>query len=170
MPLRTLLKLGGLLLLVAGAVTLAALQFRSLGQTGDAGARVWFYDESAQRLYAAPADTIPPHKGTSGRSGDGVRAVVVTMPGHKQRVAYLETYSPELKAVLEEVHKAHAAKRPFAGRVPARDSDFFQTNTLVRRVDESVWHPSNSPEALAIQSEWRTWGGPGAPPPAISTP
>ena len=170
MPARTLLKLVGLLLLVAGAVTLAVVRLSAFGQNGDTGARVWFYDESAKRLYAVPADTIPPHKGTSGRRSDGVRAVVVRVPGGKDRIAYLETYSPELKALLEKVREAHAAKRPFTGQVPARDSDYFQTNALVRRVEEPTWHPSNSPEALAIVAEWRSWGGSGGIMPAISTP
>jgi hypothetical protein len=175
MTARPLLKYAALVFFVVGALTLTAIRLNGLRQTGDAGARVWFYDESAKRLYAVPADTLPPHKGVGGKSRDGVRAVVVLVPGGKdgassQRIAYLETYSPALKALLEQAREARAGGRPFNGKVPARDSDFFQTNTLVRRVEETVWHPISSPEGQAIMSEWRSWGGPGGRAPAVCVP
>lgn len=170
MPVRSLIKFVVVVIFAVVALSLAFVRLRGAAQGGEAGARVWFYDESAQRLYAAPADTIPPHPGVSGKRGDGVRAVVVRLPDGRERIAYLETCAPELKALLEEVRAAHAARRPFTGPVPTRDSDFFQTHTLVRRVDETTWHPANTPEALAIMAEWRAWGGPDGAMPAIATP
>ncbi len=87
-----------------------------------------------------PASTVPPDKGIGGSSGDGVRAVVVAFRAeqsdpHKWRIAYLETFTPELKDLLEKVQAARAAGRAFKGRIPARDSDYFQTNSLVKSLD-----------------------------------
>ena len=59
------------------AVAFVSKQVGGLRKTGEEGATTWFYDQSENRLYEVPRDTIPPHKGIGGPSGDGVRAVVV---------------------------------------------------------------------------------------------
>jgi hypothetical protein len=148
---------------------------RSLWTTGESGASVWFYDQSEKRLYPVPSGTIAPHKGIGGQSGDGVRAVVVTFGGNRgqspeQRIAYLETYAPELKQILEQVRAARDAHQPFKGPIPSRDSDFFQTNTMVKRPEDASWFPSNGSEGQRVISEWRDWRGPYGEPPAISVP
>lgn len=159
---RTWLKLGAAVLLAAIALGFVLKQGAGLWRTGEDRARVWFYDQSAKRLYAVPTDTVPPHKGVGGRSGDGVRATVVAFRGEqsdpqKRRIAYLETYTPELKQVLEQVRSAHGAHQKYSGPLPARDSDQFQTNTLVKRPEGQGWVPVSSPEGRRIQSEWRSW-------------
>jgi hypothetical protein len=159
---RTWLKLGAAVLLAAVAVGFVLKQGAGLWQTGEDGACIWFYDQSERRLYALPNDTVPPHKGIGGKRGDGVRAVVVAFRGEqsdpqKRRIAYLETYAPELKRVLEQVRSAHAAHQKYSGPLPARDSDHFQTNTLVKRPEDQGCVPVSSPEGQRIQSEWRSW-------------
>lgn len=146
--------------------------FRSQGEEG---ARVWFYDQSERRLYEAPRDAVPPDKGVGGARGDGVRAVVIAFRGEEQdsakrKIAYLETNTPELKAIFERVRAARGAGRPYQGPMPSRDSDFFRTNTLVRLVDEPTWHPLGSPEGRRITTEWQTLRSPGGQPPVICLP
>jgi hypothetical protein len=154
-----------LVVLALAAVGFGMTRAVRLGQTGEAAVKVWFYDESEGRLYAVPNDTIPPHRGIGGRAGDGVRAVVITFRQEqgnpaRRRIAYLETYGPELKQVLEEVGAARRAGRRYDGDLPGRGSPFMETNTLVRRVNELTWHPSSSEEGRRIASEWRGWMGP----------
>jgi hypothetical protein len=173
--LKAILKLAGVALLVLAAVLWAIPRAASLSRTGDQSARVWFYDQSEKRLYAASPDIPPPDKGVGGKRNDGVRAVVVGFEGaqsdsHNRRIAYLQTYTPELKTLLERIHAARAARRPFEGHIPSRDSDYFQTNTLVSRADETTWHPISSPEGQRIMAEWRTWRGPDGQEPRVVTP
>jgi hypothetical protein len=172
---KTRLQIVAVILVAISAVVFAISRGSALWNSGEQRAGVWFYDLSEKRLYAAPINTIPSHKGIGGRSGDGVRAIVVAFgPESKKpserRIAYLETYRPELKDILDRAHTVRAAGRPFAGTPPARDSEFFQTNTLVKRVDAPDWHPLNSPEALEITTEWRTWRGPKGETPMICVP
>lgn len=165
---------------LAGAALLSAAIFglhrlRHALSTGEQGLSVWFYDESEQELYAAPRDTIPPHKGIGGKAGDGVRAVVVVCRAEKddpskRRIAYLETHAPDLKRVLDDVKAARAAGRAYDGQVPAPDSDFFQKNTLVRRPNETAWHDIAGPEGQKIMAEWRSWACSDGQATIISTP
>lgn len=173
--LKAILKLAAVVLLLLIAVVWAIPRAASLRRTGDQNARVWFYDQSEKRLYAASPDILPPDKGVGGKQQDGVRAVVVTPRGSKsdprsRRIAYLQTYTSELKTLLDRVRAARAAGRPFEGRIPARDSDYFQTNTLVSRADDSTWHPTSTPEGQRIMSEWRSWRGPDGQELILSTP
>jgi hypothetical protein len=164
-----ILKAAGIGALLVVAAAFVVSRIGRAGRSGEDGLTVWFYDESERELYAAPRDTIPPHEGVGGATGDGVRAVVVACPGAEQdaakrKIAYLETYAPELKNLIERVRAARAAGRPCEESIPPRDSDFFQKNTLVRRADEPKWHDTTSAEALKIMSEWRGWrGGDGQP-------
>jgi hypothetical protein len=139
-------------------------EFRSLSRHDDSKTRVWFYDESEKALYPMPVNTVPPDKGIGGPSGDGMRAIVVGFTGYRhdrsqRKIAYLQKYSAELKQALDEVITARAAGRIFAGPVPSRQSEYFQSNTLVKRPDDSEWHPANTKEGQRIMNEWRSWQG-----------
>ena len=169
------LKLAGAVLLAVAGIAWVTARINSACRTGEENSLVWFYDQSEQRLYPAASDLIPPHRGVGGNKNDGVRAVVVAFRGeqadpHKRRIAYLETYAPELKALLESVRTARAAGQPFPGRVPARDSDFFQTNTLVRSPDEVTWYPISSAAGQELMSAWRSWRGPAGQSPVVCVP
>lgn len=160
-------------LLLAG-VALVWLISRTAGQS-HGGEQVWFHDQSEKRLYPGNADTIPPDKGIGGKSGDGVRAIVVAFPAdqndpRKRRIAYLETYAPQLKDLLERILKARAARRPFGEQIPSRDSDFFQTNTLVKHPNDTDWQPVSSAEGQQIMSQWRSWRSPDGRPPIVCAP
>jgi hypothetical protein len=138
---------------------------------GEAGVKVWFYDQGAKRLYAAPRDRIPP----DGDNDVRVRARVIGFQGmgnevNQLKIAYLEKYSPEFKALLERAEAAHAAKRPFREKVPSQNSAYFQANTLVKRPGEGSWHTTDSAEARQMMAEWRNWRGPAGQPPIISVP
>lgn len=172
---RFRLKVAAVVALLALAAGFLVRGAKSFSRTGEAGARVWFYDESERRLYAAPNDTVSPHEGVGGKSGDGVRAVVVSFrdeqrdPG-KRRIAYLETCTPELKQVLEKVRAARVARQKCDGPIPSRDSDFFQANTLVKRPDDPDWAPINSAAGGKIFAEWRSWRGADGAPPVVCLP
>lgn len=171
---KALIKLISLLAAVALAVAFAIRQGNSALSSGEEQARVWFYDLSEKRLYTARADTIPPDKGVGGHPNDGVRATVVTFGTGKkpenQRIAYLATYTPELSAILSKLQQARRDKKPVATKIPDRDSDFFQTNSLVKLPEEPQWHPLNSPEGQKVTTQWRSWRGPNAEPPEICVP
>ena len=172
---RSVIKTLVVAALVVGAVGFAAARLHQFRHAGEEGASAWFYDESAKKLYAAPRDTVPPDKGIDRRTGDGVRAVVVRLgpkagePANR-RIAYLETYTPELKQCLERVRAAKAAGQPAAGRVPERESAYFQTNELVKRVEDAEWYSVASLEGRKIMSEWRAWRGVGGETPVVCLP
>lgn len=159
---KTVIKataVGGLLV---AAVALGLSRLHHVTAVGEEGLRVWFYDESEQRLYAAPRDALPPHAGIGGTRDDGVRAVVVAAPNEqgdagKRRIAYLETYTPELKRILEDMRTARATGRPSSSPLPAGDSDFLPKNTLVRRPGEATWYDQTSAAGQRIMTEWRSW-------------
>ena len=118
------------------------------------GATVWFYDPRSHDLCTEPRETVPP-------DGDRVRAVVVAPRGQprEKKVAYLEMFGPALRDVLDGVRQARQAGRPYAGEIPARNSPFFLTNTLVRRVADADWVVASSAEGRRITGEWRSWRG-----------
>jgi hypothetical protein len=162
---------GSFTVLAALAVVFAAGKARHFRGDGEAGARVWFYDQSANRLYPAPRDLIPP----DGDNDTRVRAMVIGFQGlgnnvSQLKIAYLEKYSPDLKALLERSVAAHAAKQPFTEKIPSRDSDYFQNNFLVKRPGEASWHTTDTEEARRLMADWREWHGPAGERPIISVP
>ena len=172
---RTVLKFAAAVVLALVAVAFVSKRVGGCRKTGEEGATTWFYDQSEKRLYEVPRDTIPPHKGIGGHSGDGVRAVVVAFRAEqseprKRRIAYLETYTPEFKDLLDKVQAARASRQAFKGRIPSRDSEYFQTNCLVKGPEESEWHTSRSPEGRRVMAEWRSWRGPDGQPPVVCVP
>jgi hypothetical protein len=172
---RTLVKVATAAALAVAAVAFVSERVEGFRKSGEESAMIWFYDQSEQRLYPVPRDTIPPDKGIGGATGDGVRAVVVAFRAErddprKRRIAYLETCTPELKGLLEKVQAARASGRGFKERVPARDSDYFQTNSLVKVPEETEWHPSSSPEGRRAMTAWRSWRGPDGQPPIVCVP
>ena len=169
------LKLIVAAVLAAAAVAFVSKRISGLRKSGEEVATTWFYDQSEKRLYQVPRDTIPPDKGIGGRSGDGVRAVVVAFRGdtgdpRKRRIAYLETCTPELKDLLEKAQAARASGHAFKERLPERNSEYFQTNSLVKGPDETEWHASNSPEGRRAMMAWRSWRGPDGQPPIVCVP
>ena len=172
---RTFLKFAAAVVLALVAVACVSKRIGGCRKSGEEGATIWFYDQSEKRLYEVPRDTIPPHKGIGGPSEDGVRAVVVAFRSQqsdpsKRRIAYLETYTPELKDLLDKVQAARASGQAFKGRIPARDSEYFQTNSLVKGPEETQWHASSSPEGRRVMAEWRSWRGLDGQPPVVCVP
>ena len=168
---KAFLTMGCVVVLTALAVVFAAAKIGHFRSDGEAGARVWFYNQSVKQLYPAPRDLIPP----DGNNDNRVRAVVIGFQGmgneiSQLRVAYLEKYSPEFKALLERAQAAHAAKRPFGEKIPSQNSPDFQDNTLVKRPGEASWHAVSTEAARQIMAEWREWRGPAGQRPIISVP
>jgi len=168
---KTVFINGSLIVLTALAVVFAVAKARHFRSDGEAGAKVWFYDQSAQRLYPAPRDLIPP----DGNDDARVRALVIGFQGmgnnlSQLKIAYLEKYSPEFKALLERAQAAHAAKQPFRETIPSHDSAYFQDNTMVKRPGEASWRTVGTEEAREMMAEWREWRGPAGQPPIISVP
>lgn len=172
---KDLIKLITIAVLAVIAVVFVVTRVGNYRKTGEEGATVWFYDQSEKRLYEVSKDTIPPHRGIGGPRGDGVRAVVVAFRGEqnnpaKRRIAYLETYTPELKSLLEKIATARASGAGFKGNIPSHDSDYFQTNCLVKTVEESQWHVASSPEGRQTMAQWHSWTGTDGQPPIVCVP
>jgi len=131
-------------------------------ENGDA----YFYDLQEQKLFVAPRGSIPPINGINGAAMTGVRAIVVSPNGDPSdekhlEIAYLEEYSPEIKALFEEVHQARMEGRSEEGRIDRRE---VSANTLVRRLHDTEWQPITSPEGRRIANEWNTPGPDGRMP------
>ncbi|HUN81640.1 MAG TPA: hypothetical protein VMV81_09050 [Phycisphaerae bacterium] len=161
-PTQGILKHLGIGILAICAIGMALHQLRGFLSKGEEEARVWFFDQSEKKLYAMPRETVPPDVGIGGERDDGVRAMVVAERGEdgstkNRRIAYLETYKPDLKKLFEEMRAAHAAGHKYDGKRPGRDDPFVRENTLVRRENESTWHDMTTPEGKAIVSEWLGW-------------
>jgi len=161
------------LVLLGGAAFLLRPGHR--GNDGEDNAKVWFYDQSTRTLYPAPRNAIPPDTTRGTTNAPGVRAVVVAFHGEennpkKRKIAYLETYGPELKNLLDRVQAAQRAKTPFEGKIPDRDGSFVRENTLVRRIDEPQWSASSTEEGRKIMIEWQEWVGPDGKPPVVCLP
>jgi hypothetical protein len=162
---------GSLAVVTGWALIFAVAKVRHFGDGSEAGARVWFYDQHASRLYSAAHSLIPP----DGNDDTRVRAVVIGFKGmgndvSQIKIAYLEKYSSEFKALLERAAAAHAAKRLFEEEIPSQSSAYFRDNTFVKRPGEASWHSIGTGEARQIVTEWREWRGPAGQPPIISVP
>lgn len=165
---RALLAFGATIVVAVVAVGFASLRVNGFRKTGEQSAKVWFYDLVSKRLYAAARDAIPP-------DGNGVRAIVVAYPGEgtdpaKRKIAYLEKCTPALKRLLEQLKAARSARQPVTERIPPRDAQYFQDNTLVSSVTESDWHPVNTVEGRRTTSAWRSWVGPRGEHPMVCVP
>jgi hypothetical protein len=168
---KTVLMTGCVAALTVLAVVFAVAKVRHFRGDSEAGVKIWFYDQSTKRLYPAPRDLISP----DGNDDTRVQAVVIGFQGlgndaTQLKIAYLEKYSPELKALLERAEKAHAAKLPFGEKIPLQGSADFQDNAFVKRPGEAAWHTFGTEEARQIMAEWRDWRGPAGQPPIISVP
>lgn len=171
----TILKASVAGVLLTAAVVVGVSRVRSSLASGEEGAHSYFYDQSEKKLYTVPRDTLPPHDGIGGTSGDGVRAVVVaprdrTMDPAKRRIAYLETYSPELREKLDAVLSARKAGRGSQVKGLTGVDPFVIKNTLVRRENEDVWHDMTTAEAKKIIAEWTTWRDDSGKPLVVVTP
>jgi hypothetical protein len=159
-----IMKTGATGVVCVSAITFGVWRFCSGFVTGEEGLQVWFYDQSEKRLYETARETIPPHEGIGGPWGDGVRAIVVapeagcSNPG-KHRIAYLETYTLELKQLHEGVRAARTAGQPYGEPIPSGESGFYEKNTLVRRVDDPTWYDMTTAKARQIIAEWRSERG-----------
>ena len=130
------------------------------------GDLAFFYDLSQQKLFTASRTNIPPIKGLDDAKEDAVRAVVVSTNGNPQdkaswRIAYLETYSPELKGQME---MARATGKP-----PALSRGAASFHRLVKRPGDQDWTSLNSPEGNRIVTEWLSLG-PSNSPAIVCTP
>lgn len=154
-----------LALALFGIAALLVWRFRSSGEGGGGSDLGFFYDESAKKLFTANRLLVPPIKGTDGPQEDAYRAVVISptaQPKNKKtwEVAYLEKYSPELKAMMMDSQK-QGTPLPIS-RMEALNHRF------VRRLKETTWYPMSSPEAEQIVSEWANPGPNGVVPVACT--
>ena len=130
----------------------AGLAFTRFLGTGAPDDSAYFYDLSEATLYVASGTGRAPIKGIGGEPDDGVSAMVFSCcencaSGEKQ-IAYLQKYTPELKALWEAWDLASEEERHQASKLD--DRNFVTSNTLVRRIDGDQWYPRNSPEGQAI--------------------
>jgi hypothetical protein len=150
-------------LLVAVVILAAAafLCYRFVRQQGAGGELAFFYDLSERKLFAAPRDSIPPIKGINNAEEDAVRAIVIATNGNigdrsARSIAYLEKYSPALKAQMLKARKESSS--PEMGRSEAL------SHRYVRRVGEEQWFPLNTPEGERILTDWAQPGAGGITP------
>ncbi|HEY3855747.1 MAG TPA: hypothetical protein VGO67_15270 [Verrucomicrobiae bacterium] len=169
--LKTSLLNAGFSIVAIVAVVFAVIKVTQFHESGEAGAKVWFFDQKSNRLYPASRNRISPDS----NDGNRVRAVVIGFKGlgndpRQLKVAYLEKYSPEFNDLLERASAAHAASKLFAEEIPPPSSAYYQTNTFVKRPGDAEWRAVGSDEGRQIMADWREWHGPGGQTPVISVP
>jgi hypothetical protein len=153
-------RTGSIQVFAAGALALLAVTlfawiiFRG---RSDPDGKVYFYDLSQKKLFPAPRSSVPPIRGIDNEEADGVRAIVISdtsdSSDRKHRhIAYLEKYTPELKAQFEAVQKTGAAGPNSIRR------ELVPANTLVRRLSDPEWFSMDSVEGEKIVSEWNVPG------------
>jgi hypothetical protein len=172
---KRLVKNGAMALVAGSAIVLSVIWMLNAGNRGGERGQVWFYDLSEKRLYAGSRNTLPPDRGIGGPAGDGVRAVVVGFTigekdRNKLRVAYLETYTPGLKGILESILAARTGGKTYDGQLISRTDAFFQRNDLVKRETDNDWQPSGSEQGKIIMNAWRSWRGPNGESPVVCVP
>ncbi len=126
----------------------------------------FFYDLSEKKLFTSQRTNIPPIKGINDGKLDAVRAIVVSTNGHPRdksswTIAYLETYSEELKQQMETARASGGS--PTMGRGAA------SFHRLVKGVSDADWVPMNSPQGEQIVNRWLTLG-PGGSAATVCTP
>jgi len=111
---------------------------------------VWFYDLNTKELFTAKSSKLPPIETASGTLPDGtpagVRAYVFIATDSKQPtepfIGFLEMFTPEGKKAQGSYNpKKHNAKLWAQGR-------FF------RRPEDPEWIPADSPEGMAIYTDY----------------
>ena len=150
--------------LVLALVMLGAAGFflvRFFTQDDGVSEKSYFYDLSEKKLFTATRTLVPPIKGINDAVEDGVRAVVVSTTGNCRdksslKVAYLESFSPELKMQMETAQRT--------GGSPLMSRGMALGHRLVKRPTDTNWFPMSSPEAERILNEWATPGPNGVTP------
>ena len=132
-------------------------------QTVDSTEKVYFYDLAQQKLFGAPRSAVPPIAGLNGQADGAVRAIVVTPTGNPREkkqvtIAYIEKYTPEMKALFESLRQAEASGKSTTGMIP---HGMVPRSTLVRRLTDTKWHPMTSAEGERIVSGWNVPDGAG---------
>jgi hypothetical protein len=150
-------------LVIAAALFVLAgyMTWTFLKNTKGSSETVYFYDLSAGKLFAAAKDAVPPIAGVDGPQEDAVRAVVYSVSGDcdkDQQIAYLEKYSPQLKADFEKAKANPGAEFPRLSRAQA------QSHTFVRRLKDKDWTQMDTEPATQIMGEWRLAGANGTEP------
>ena len=142
------------LLGAVGMLAAAFLGFYRFYRSGspDEG-KAYYYDLSGKKLFVGPHDSVPPIRGVIGDEVDGVLAIVISSSGDcndaaSRKIAYLETYAPELKRQIE-LRKGHEESAMDPVENPIRRGEAHQF-ILVKRPEEAEWHAMNTPEAQAI--------------------
>ena len=121
-----------------------------LGSSSRSDATIFFFDQSEEKLYRVSHGTTPPHAGTGGESGDGVRAIVLACPNDASHaddvIAYLESFTAE---------QADARRREAetGEPIPGLTRDWIADNTLLRKLDDPNWHAASSADGLAIRTQ-----------------
>jgi hypothetical protein len=156
----------GKLALALVLLAAAGLCFVKLKPEPEQSGKGFFYDLAAQKLFVAPRTLIPPIPGINGKELTGVRAIVISTNGNPRdraarKIAYLETYSPELKQVLEAVRAGKTTSVPLHQE--------RQTQIFVKRLTEAQWYAVKSPEAERVLTEWNV-PGPDGKLPVVCTP
>lgn len=140
--------------------------FQFFNRDSGVSEKVFFYDQSEQKLFAAPRNSIPPIRGLDNEAEDAVRAVVISTNGNPRdkkswEISYLETCSPELKKQFSAAQASGTSAQ--IGR------DAAQRHRLVRRLNDKTWYSLSSEEGERIVSAWLT-AGPGGTPAVVCTP
>ena len=123
--------------------------------------KAFFYDLSEKKLFTGSRKAIPPIKGLNDSTEDGVTGVVISTTGDPRdkkswKIAYLEKYSPELKAAME--------KAQITGEAPEIGRGLAQKLRFVRTEQDPMWYSLDTTEGEKIVGQWAVSGPNGITP------
>ena len=152
---KTQLLIAVLLLFAAGG-----LFFRQWRARGPAEPMIYFYDQSAEELFAAPQSAVPPIQGIDDQEQDAVRAVVISRTGSRKKddleIVYLEKYSPEMKAQFE-ARKAGAPAEAAGGDLPRPKQGAHLCQNAVRKTVAHHGESRGRAHRLRLEHERAEW-------------
>ncbi len=130
-------------------IVVLALSIRSFmggGSTIGAPSRAYYWDTSNGTLHVRPMTVYPPLTGSTGKP-TLVQAFFYTCGScSDKKLAYLQEYSQQAKAMLDQMIKAGQAGKPGAGFGPMMQEAMMAQNSILVRspVKGSPWVPRNS--------------------------
>lgn len=141
-------------IIVVALVVVGTIGWFILGEGSDDGPKkLWFYDLNTGELFAGNVAELPPIAAPSGDfmgGPAGVLASVIKIEGSSEKkVAFLQTYSPQAKQMIEASRKGQDK-----GGAPANDGEIM-AGTLIalppaKPGDPIKWVSMSSPDGSKI--------------------
>ncbi len=135
-------------------IVVLALSIRSFmggGSTTGVPSRAYYWDTSNGTLHIRPMTDYPPLTGATGKPTLVQAYFYACGSCSDKKLAYLQEYSPQAKAMLDKMIKGGQAGKPGGFSPMAEEAMMSQNSVLVRSPAKgSPWVPLNSPQGQQV--------------------